>query len=101
MLYGWPQDRYEGEQSIVLPVGEDPRQYRWPVKDLDVFCTANVYTGPIIPTDVALSLSESLTRDGAKSLVIFGTKRRSDGGMGGLHFWPGELITRVEVDHAA
>ncbi len=99
VLYGWPQDGYEVEQSIVLPVGEDPGQYRWPVKNLDVTFSANVFTGPIIPTDIALSLSELLIRDGAKSIVILGTKIKPDGGISGGHFWPSELIEQA-TDHA-
>jgi len=100
VLYGWPQKGYKAEQAIVLPVGEDPGQYRWPVKDLDVTCFANVFTGPIIPTDIVLSILEALVRDGAKSLVIFGTEIKPDGRIAGDHHWPGDLIKWAEVHDA-
>lgn len=101
ILYGWPHEGSESNQTLVLPVGENPNQYLWPVKNLNVFCTANVYTGPVIPVGIVLALSESLVRDGAKSLVIFGTKIKPDGHIGGQHFWPRGLIKQAEVDHAA
>jgi len=93
VLYGWPQAGYEAEQTIVLPVGKDPEQYHWPVKNLDVTCFARAYTGPKIPTDIVLSILEALVRDGAKSIVISGTPD-------GTHFWPGDLIKWAEVQGA-
>jgi len=93
VLYGWPPPGYEVEQAIVLPVGEDPGQYHWPVKNINVTCFANALTGPVIPTDIVRSLSESLFRDGAKSIVISGTPD-------GTHFWPRDLIKWAELNHA-
>ena len=93
VLYGWPQPGYDVKQAIVLPVGKDPEQYHWPVKNLDVTCFARAFTGPMIPTCIARSLSESLFRDGAKSIVISGTPD-------GTHFWPGDLIKWAEVQGA-
>jgi len=100
VLYGWPQAGYEAEQTIVLPVGKDPEQYHWPVKNLDVTCFARAYTGPKIPTDIVLSILEALVRDGAKSLVIFGTEIKPDGRIAGDHHWPGDLIKWAEVHDA-
>lgn len=62
IIYGWPHEGFESNQALVLPVGEDPSQYYWPVKNLHVFCSANAYAGPIIPADIVRSLSESLIR---------------------------------------
>lgn len=100
ILYGWPHEGSESNQTLVLPVGEDPNQYLWPVNNLNVFCSANVYTGPIIPADIVISLSKSLIRDGAKTIVIFGTKTKPNGRIAGDHYWPGDLIKRAEVHDA-
>ena len=101
ILYGWPHECSEINQALVLPVGEDPSQYCLPVKNLHVFCPANAYTGPLIPADIVRSLTDWLVRDGAKSIVVFVTKIKPDGRIGGEHFWPRDLIKWEEVNHAA
>ena len=86
---GWPPVRKRPRcDHMVLP-DNHPEQYEWPVMGCDVYVSAS---HGLISEDTAKRIFEVLANDGAKTVVIFGTRYDDNGKLAGFHCWPESLL---------